>query len=143
MFIDGQLLFDDDTEHLTTEAGTNVIDLGGAEDLGYGEPLWFVAIVTTAFTDGSSNSTMALTLETDTADTFGSATTVQTLGTFAALSAVGTRIVARVQPFATPERYLRLKYTVANGDLTTGKFTAFITKDVQNATVYPDSITIS
>jgi hypothetical protein len=40
-------------------------------------------------------------------------------------------------------RYARLKYTPANGDLSTGSFTAFITKDIQKYASYADGITIS
>jgi Bbp16-like protein len=143
MFIDAALLFDNGIQHLTTEAGTDYIDLGAVRNIGVGEDLYFFAVVTVAFTDASSNSTMALTLETDDASTFGSPTTVQTIGTFAALSAIGTRLVAKLQPDAILERFLRLKYTVANGDLSTGKFTAGITKDIQAYTSYADNITIS
>ena len=127
MYIDAHNLFDDAAAHLTTEASTNLIDLGAIRNMGVGEDIYFVIQVDTAFTDGSSNSTMAITLETDDNASFSSATTAQTIGTFAALTAAGTRLVAKLQPDAINERYLRVKYTVANGDLTTGAFTAFLT----------------
>ena len=111
--------------------------------MGAGETIYFVIQVDTAFTDSSSNSTMAITLETDDNASFSSATTAQTIGTFAALAAAGTRLIAKLQPSAINERYLRVKYTVANGDLSTGKFTAFLTKDIDAFTAYPDGITIS
>lgn len=143
MFLDAHNLFDDNAEHLTTEASTNLIDLGAVRNMGVGEDIYFVIQVDTAFTDGSSNSTMAITLETDDNASFSSATTAQTIGTFAALAAAGTRLIAKLQPNAINERYLRVKYTVANGDLSTGKFTAFLTKDIDAFTAYPDGITIS
>jgi len=143
MYLDAQNLFDDSAEHLTTEASTNLIDLGEDRDLGAGEDIYLVALVDVAFTDGSSNSTMTLTLETDDNASFTSAATAQTIGTFAALSAIGTKLIAKLQPDKITERYLRVKYTVANGDLTTGKFTTFLTKDVENHKVFPDNITIS
>lgn len=143
MILDAALLFDNNVEHLTTEAGTDYIDLGSNRNLGVGAELYFFAIVTVAFTDASSNSTMALTLETDDNTSFSSATTAQTIGTFAALAAIGTRLVARLQPDVITERYLRLKYTVANGDLSTGKFTAGLTHNIQAFTAYADNITIS
>lgn len=143
MYLDQQLLFDDNAEHLTTEASTNLVDFGAARNLGVGEDLYFVIIVDTAFTDASSNSTMTITLETDDNASFSSATTAQTIGTFAALAAAGTRLAVKLQPDKINERYLRVKYTVANGDLSTGKFTAFLTKDLQAYTSYPDGITIS
>tara|TARA_R100000656_G_C3931733_1_gene124961 strand:+ start:40 stop:471 length:432 start_codon:yes stop_codon:yes gene_type:complete len=143
MYLDAQNLFDDNAAHLTTEASTNLIDLGAARNIGVGEDIYFVIQVDTAFTDGSSNSTMTITLETDDNASFSSATTAQTVGTFAALAAAGTRLVAKLQPEQINERFLRVKYTVASGDLSTGKFTAFLTKDLQAYTSYPDGITIS
>lgn len=143
MYIDAHNLFDDAAAHLTTEASTNLIDLGAIRNMGVGEDIYFVIQVDTAFTDGSSNSTMAITLETDDNASFSSATTAQTIGTFAALTAAGTRLVAKLQPDAINERYLRVKYTVANGDLTTGAFTAFLTNNIQAYTSYADGITIS
>ena len=143
MILDAHLLFDDAAAHLTTEASTNLVDLGAIRDIGTGENLYFVILVDTAFTDASSNSTMAITLETDDNASFSSAATAQTIGTFAALAAAGTTMYAKLQPGTINERYLRVKYTVANGDLTTGAFTAFLTKDLQKYTNYADGITIS
>lgn len=143
MILDAHLLFDDAAAHLTTEASTNLIDLSAIRDIGTGEDLYFVILVDTAFTDASSNSTMAITLESDDNASFSSAATAQTIGTFAALSAAGTTLFAKLAPGAINERYLRVKYTVANGDLTTGAFTAFLTKDVQKYTSYADGLTIS
>ncbi len=143
MFLDAALVFDDGIQHLTTEASTDYVDLGAPRNLGVGEQLYFVSIVTVAFTDASSNSTMALTLETDSSSGFGSAVTAQTIGTFGALSAIGARLVARLQPDVINSRYVRVKYTVANGDLSTGKFKSFLTNNIQAYTSYADGITIS
>lgn len=143
MYVDAQLEFDNAAEHLTTEASDNYLDLNVAvPDLGAGETLYFVIAVTTAFTDASSDSTMTITLETDDNTSFSSATTAQTVGTFAALSAVGTRLIVPLAPAAFLERYMRVKYTVANGDLSTGNFDAFITKDISQYRAFADGITI-
>ena len=143
MILDAQLLFDDNAQHLTTEASTNLIDFGAIRNMGVGEDIYFVIQVDTAFTDGSSDSTMAITLESDDNAAFNSAATAQTVGTFAALSAIGSRLVVKLKPESINERYLRVKYTVANGDLTTGKFTAYLCKDLQAFTAYADNITVS
>jgi hypothetical protein len=143
MILDSQLLFDANVEHLTTEASDDYIDIGVARDMGVGENLFFFSVVKTAFTDGASNSTMALTIEKDSDSAFGSVATAQTIGTFAALSAIGTRLLARLQPEAVNSRYLRTKYTVANGDLSTGKFTTGLAHNIQAWTAYADNITIS
>lgn len=141
--LDKFLMFDDASQHLTTEASTNLIDLSAARNMAVGTPLWFVIHVTTAFTDSGSDSTMAITLETDTAAAFSSATTAQTIGTFAALAAAGATMMAPLQVFGTAERFLRVKYTVANGDLSTGKFTAYLTSDIQKALLYAKNYTIT
>ena len=144
MILDAQNLYDQTNQHLTTGASTNIIDHGIARDLGTGEDIYIVAVVTTAFTDAGSDSTMTLTLETDNDVAFGSPTTAaQTLGVFAALSAVGTILIAKLQPGALNEQYSRVKYTVANGDLTTGKFTVALTKDIQKYVSYARNYTIS
>ena len=144
-YIDSQLRFSNAQAVTASAASTNVIDLGAVDsDWGPGTPLWIVVHCTTAMTDAGSNSTVAPTLESDTVDTFGSATTIQTLPTFAALSAAGTVVMAALAPMATNERFIRVQYTVANGDLTTGSFTAYITTHaLQNWTAVADGITIS
>jgi hypothetical protein len=89
-------------------------------------------------TDSGSDSTIAVSLETDDNSSFSSATTVATLVTFAALGAIGTNYMGRL-PIATTvpyERYVRLKYTTANGNLTTGSFTAGLTKDLNKYASY-------
>lgn len=142
-YLDSLLLLDDNSEHLTTGASTNSIDLGENRDLGAGEDLYAVIIVDTAFTDSGSDSTMAITLETDDNSAFSSPATAQTLGTFPALSAVNSKFIVKLQPDVITERILRGKYTVANGNLTTGKFTFFLTKDIDNYKSFPDGFTIS
>lgn len=143
MILDALNIFDDAAEHLTTEASDSYIDLEAAGDLGTGENLYLVARVVTAMTDAGSDSTMTLTIETDDNSAFSSASSVQTIGTFAAASAVGTELVARIAPGAVVERYMRVKYTVANGDLTTGNFDVFLTKDIDKVTNYPKGYTIT
>jgi len=120
-----QWIFDAAVSHLTTEASAEEIYLGPTVyDKVVGCDMWLEVIVTTAFTDSSSNSTMTVTLETKNAG--GSYATALTLGTFAALSAAGTRLIARIPEGVLTKSYAQLKYTVANGDLTTGAFAAQI-----------------
>lgn len=128
-----------------TAASTNVIDLGPLggspsvntlRDIGAGEPgLWLVLTITTAFTDAGSDSTVTPALQTDTDEAFGSAVTLRTLSAFAALTAAGTQHIYRLEP-AAYERYIRLNYTVANGDLSTGAITAEIVRDVRAYRAY-------
>lgn len=143
MIFDAQNLFSDEQAVTATAASTNLIDFGEPRDMGTGKPIYFVVIVDVAFTDSGSDSTIAVTLETDDNAGFSSATTGQTIGTFAALAAIGARFVAVLQPEVIDERFLRVKYTAANGNLTTGSFTAFLTVNPHLFSVYPDNITIS
>lgn len=146
MILDAQNLLSDAQAVTATAESTNVIDLGTNRNVGTGEPIYVVCQVDTAFTDASSNSTVAVTVsgsDTLSGSALSSGSTLQTLGTFAALTAAGSRLVGRLQPDVMTKRYIALTYTVANGDLTTGAFTAFLTKDIQAYTSYADAITIS
>lgn len=143
MIIDSQLQFSDSQAVTATAASTNLIDFGAIRDMGVGRNLYVVVLCTVAMTDSGSDSTLACTLETDDNSSFSSATTTQTIGTFSAVSAAGTKIVARLNPLQANERYLRVKYTPANGNLTTGSFSAFIVSDADLYTSYADGLTIS
>lgn len=144
MILDAHNLFSDAQAVTASAASTNIIDLGAVRDLGTGENLYIVVLVDTAFTDSGSDSTIAVTVETDDNEAFSSPSLSRmALGTFAALSAAGSRFVARLQPERINERYMRVYYTAANGNLTTGAFTAFLTKDIYAYTSYADAITIS
>lgn len=143
MYVDAQNLFSDEQALTATAASTNLIDLGANRDIGTGENLYIVLVVDVALTDASSDSTVAVTIEMDALAAFGSPTTTQTLFTISAVAAVGTKLIARIQPDAVNEQFMRLKYTMANGNLSTGTVTAFITKDIDKFTAYADNVTIS
>lgn len=144
MILDAQNTFSDAQAVTATAVSTNSIDLSAASiDLGSGENLYIVVVCDVAMTDSGSDSTLAVALVTDSDSALGSATAVQSLGTFAALSAAGTKIVARIQPGLTLEQYIGLSYTPASGNLSTGSFSAYIAKDVDTSKAYADGITIS
>jgi hypothetical protein len=146
MITDNELYFSEEQAVTATADSESVVDLGVERDIGRGENLFLVVMLTEAMTDAGSDSTVTVTLQTDDALSAGalaSANTLETLGVFAALSAAGTRLVRKLQPGLAYEQYLGVKYTVANGNLSTGKFTAFLCKDVNLDKVYPDNITIS
>jgi hypothetical protein len=138
--LDKNLFFDDNAEQLTTGASTNYLDLEIGRNIGAGTPLYIESLVRTAMTDASSDSTMTLTLETDDNTSFSSPTELQTIGTFSATSAVGTKLSVGLVISDSVQRYIRVKYTVANGDLTTGKFSTYITTVSDVNTAYADGI---
>jgi len=134
-----------DAQAVTASAiSENVIDAqhvsNTLKDLGAGEELYLVVVCTTAMTDGSSDSTVTVTLESDsTADLATSATVHITLPVFAALSAAGTMRVVALPQSLLYERYLGVRYTVANGNLTTGSFSAFLTEEAPSWKAYVTS----
>lgn len=142
MIIDRLLTFGTAQAVTAAAASTDSIDLGAIRDIGTGEPLYVVVVCTTAMTDTGSDSTLAVTLETDDNSSFSSVASFA-LGTFPAVSAAGTVLIARLNPLQANERFAQLRYTPANGNLTTGSFSAFIVKDIQRYVSYADAITIS
>jgi hypothetical protein len=142
MYVDALLLFSDAQAITAAAASTSSIDLSAVRDVGTGEDLYVVVTCDVAMTDGSSDSTLAVAIEGDSTTTFTPDYT-RTLFTFSALSAAGTVKIAKLSPGDVNLRYLQLMYTPANGNLTTGSFTAFITSQVDKWTAYADAITIS
>ena len=145
MWVDNELYFTGDTGQAitATAVSTNSIDLGEPRDIGVGAALMIVSLLTVAMTDAGSDSTITVTLETDDNSGFSSALVAQTLYVFAALDPIGTIKAAYIAHGAMDERFARLRYTTANGNLTTGTFKSFITKDVQAWKAYADAVTIS
>lgn len=137
MIIDAYTRFSN-AQAITSNAGsTNVVDLNAVRDIAVGQPLYVVCQVTTAFTDSSSNSTVTVTVEDDNNSGFSSAATaLQTIGVFAALSAVGTQLIVPLQLGVITQRFIRLKYTLANGNLSAGAVSAFLTPDPQKWQAY-------
>jgi hypothetical protein len=132
MIVDKLARFSNAQALTANAASTDLMDLGDADrNLGIGSDLYLVSVVTTALTDAGSNSTVTVTLETDTLAAFGSATKVQECFIIPALAAVGDTFTAKVSRFQTPEQFLRVFYTMTNGDLTTGSVTTFLTSDAQ------------
>jgi len=142
MYVDALLLFSDAQAVTATAASTSSVDLSAVRDAGAGEDLYVVVSCDVAMTDAGSDSTLAVAIEGDSTTTFTPDYT-RTLFTFSAVSAAGTIKVAKLGPDDLNLRYLQLKYTPANGNLTTGSFTAFITSQVDKWTAYADAITIS
>lgn len=143
MIHDAQNLFSNTQVVTASAVSTDIVDLGLAgRNIGVGEEIYLVVIVDTTFSDASSDSTVAVTLETDDNTGMSSATTILTLGTFAALTAAGSRFVVRL-PVAGYERYIAVRYTVAGGNLTTGAFTAFLCKNIDAYTNYQNNYTFT
>lgn len=105
-------------------ASTNVLNLGNAGN--FFRPAYLHLRVTQTFTaDGSA--TMAIDLQSDSAATFGSAATLDSLMA-ATGKATFTEGYHRVFPLQLQnmEQFLRLYFTVATGPMTAGKIVAYI-----------------
>lgn len=129
---------------VTSSAGsTDVIDLSQARAIGDGEELEFFVNVDTAATAAGA-ATVTFQVQTDDNSAFSSPTTViQTDAIPKATLVAGYQIKIPLPDGATPERYLRLYYSVATGPLTAGAFTAGLVLDVQNSRAYPSGYTIA
>ncbi len=121
-----------------TTASTNIVDLGAVRDIGVGEDMELVVVLTSALVGAG---TVAVIIQTDDNESFSSAVTAQTIGTFAATSAAGTRFVAKLQPNAIVERYMRVAYTA--GVLTGGAASAYLVHGVDNVRYYADNFTVT
>lgn len=144
MIIDAQNRFSN-AQAVTAAAGsTDTIDLTAVRDIGTGQDLYVVCVVTTALTDGGSNTGTTVALEGDSTTTFSPDGT-QDLFTFAQAAAAGTTKIARLSPGMSPLQfqYIRLKYTPAGANLTGGAFTAFLTTNVDAYKAYADAISIA
>ena len=133
--------FGTDQAVTTTAASTDIVDLGAARDMGNGEPLELVILVTQSVT-ASGAATVNFTLETDDTAGFSSPVVLASSGAIgkAALSA-GTEVLRAKLPLDA-ERYLRTNYTVATGPLTAGTFTAFLAHDRQASRAYASGFTV-
>lgn len=143
MIYDSALTFSSAQAITASAVSTNSVDLSKARNIGVGSDLYVVAVVTTAFTDSGSDTTLQIDLQGSAASNFGSPTS-QTIGIFAALSAAGTVLVGKVSPgLAGNLRYLQGNYTIANGSLSTGAITVFLTHDPDQYTSYAKNYTVS
>jgi hypothetical protein len=148
MFMDQDLVFSDAQAVTAAAASTNYYDTGPlftgntGRDLGAGERMWFAISVDVAMTDGSSNSTLTVDLQTDDNTSFTSASTVATLLTVPAVSAAGSIWFVPVprQTTVDYERYIRIYFTPNNGDLSAGSFTVAIVKDVDKWKSYKSAV---
>lgn len=144
MIIDTNLRFSNAQAITAAAQSTNVLDLHKGRDPGNGRPLFVVVVVTTAFTDAGSDSTLTVALEGDSTAAMVPAKS-RDLFIIPALAAAGDTFISPLHPKGAVEAYqfLDLKYTPNNGNLTTGSVTSFIVEDVAAWVAYAKNYTIS
>jgi hypothetical protein len=128
MILDVENLYSDDQAITTTADSTNVIDLG-VPNRGPGNPLLIDILVTTTFAGGTS---ITIDLETDSAEGFGTLSTVASTQAIALATLVaGYRFSIQFAPDLM-KRYSRLEYTVS-GTMSAGNITAGIVFERQSS----------
>lgn len=144
MYVDALLLLSDAQAVTASADSTNIINFGAIRDVGTGDDLYLVTVVDVGMTDADSNSTVAVTLQGDSTSTI-TPDASQVLFTIPALSAAGSVFYSKLDPGSAPlqYQYVNVNYAVANGNLTTGSFTTFLTHDIQKYVSYPAGYEIS
>jgi hypothetical protein len=140
MIISNLDLFSDGQAITASAASTNTLDLGDAGrvvgeaadltyDLGKGSPIGIRIQVTEAFATLTS---LKVAVQTDAADSFGTAATPIESEAIAAADLVAGYVFGIEHfPLRTNERYVRLYYTVAGSNATAGKITAWVVRGKQ------------
>lgn len=148
MYLDKHNEFSDAQAVTATAISTNVIDLGSTntlKDMGNGQPVYLIIQTQTTCTDTGSDATVTASLESDsTTDLATSATVHFTTGAlaFAAYATAGSVLACIALPLGkTYEQYLGVRYTVASGPLTAGKFDAFLTVNASKWAAYAKGYT--
>lgn len=146
-FVDNNLELSDE-QAVTSSAISDVIDLGASptvRSLSLQNAYLVVNCTETASDGGVETFTVTVSLESDSVAALSSSPTThwasETHGVSEeAMVAGGNVAIVPLPVKASYERYLGVRYTVANGPLTVGKFTAYITHDPSIRTLYPDAI---
>jgi len=141
MMYDKLNTFGTDQAVATTAPSTDIVDLGAARDIGNGEPLELVILVTETVT-ATGAATVTFTLETDDNAGFSSTFVLASSGAMAKAALTTGTEVLRVKVPLDAERYLRTNYTVAAGPRTAGKFTAFLAPYRQASRAYASGFTV-
>lgn len=118
---------------------TNTLDgpVNTVTDLGGSRAMFLVVLCTEDATAGGA-ATLTITLESDSTANLATSPTVHFSTGALALAALksGQMLVAAPLPRGDYEKYLGVRFTVATGPLTAGKFTAFLTREVQHNRYY-------
>ncbi len=140
MYLDKQLNLSEEQVVTVTAGSTNIYDQLVAQKIGMqGRQMYALFTVKEAAVAGGS-ATVTFSIESDNDVAFGSPTILSVTDAIAkATLALGYQFAIPL-PIGPSERYLRVKYTVATGPLTSGKFDCSIIEGLQLNTMYPDAI---
>lgn len=126
-----------------TGVSTNVVDLGKDRDIGIGEPM-AVLIVITAIDASSADETYTVQLQADDAAAFGSPAAVGGLVNIPRAIGANSKVVIPIPPDQATEQFLRLSFTLG-GTTPSITYSAYLVPQsfIQNNVLYDDAITIS
>lgn len=148
MFLDALQIFSDAQALTATAVSTNVIPLGPGTEryIGTGEPMGVFITIDVAPDETTGDETYTVTLQSDSADTFGSAATVIGPYTIPRTADAGAQFFIPIPPNVATEAYLRLNYTLGGTtpSVTLSAYLVPASLVPSPATIlYPDAITIS
>lgn len=144
MIIDSSLQFSNNQAVTASAASATIVDtkqvVPQGVNTGIGVQLWLVVLCVAAMTDAGNDSTVTPSLRTSATQSAGALNgtinTLVTLPAFPATSPAGTMRAVQL-PSGQYLEYLDVNFAVANGNLTTGSFSAFITTDIDANQAYP------
>lgn len=151
MFLDAQHQFSDSQALAATAASTNIIDLGTDRNVGIGEPMCVVINVEVAADAVTGDESYTFDLETD--DNAGFASPLRLARRVVAAlpdipratAAAGFKFIIPVPSDTTPERFLRMNYTLAGTtpSITVSAHLMPMSMCEVGSVVYPKGYTIS
>lgn len=128
MIIDKLNEFSDEQAVTATALSENVVDLGASGTI-EGKPFYLV-IKCMEDATAAGAATVTFTLETDDAEAIDSSIVLHTTAAIGKASlTAGSEVVRIAINGFDLQQYLAVRYTVATGPLTAGKFSAFLTAD--------------
>jgi len=137
MLIDSRLRFSNAQAITATADSTSHLDMGTANNIGKGEPMFLVVLLTVAPDNANGNETYEYVLESDDNASFSSATDIVTIAGVAG-SPAGHKHVVSV-PYSN-ERYLQMRYTLG-GTTPSVTITSFLTnQEPESWEAFPDAI---
>ena len=144
MYVDAQLQFSDAQAITADAASTNIVDLGASRDIGSGENIYLVVIVDVAMTDAGSDSALQIIVEGDSTATLTPDESFIAF-TIPAVTVAGSKFFHKLDPgqAALNLQFIGIQYTPTNGNLTTGSFTTFLTKNIDNYVAYASNFTVT
>lgn len=147
MILDAQLAFSIAQAVTASAVSTNVIDLSEVREIGEGKQLYVTTVVTTALTDGGTNSGTLVSLQGGA--TAGTITGSQALYTIPQAAAVGSGpFFSYINPGLIASmpahfQFLQLTYAPQTANLTGGAFSSYIITDIQAFVAYKRGYIIS